>query len=210
MKIDLLNKLIKIMEVLDDEIKDSAIFEDATNKTIEALKKIDFSPEDIISAAIDGEIDNTSHQMTLFNYLKFQETIFKVILDEQLEKMENDLKFILFDDSKLMREELALRKKRAIFFLKIFQMTSTMIEQKIKELRILSDVSPTIDRKLKGKSQKSKKAKQLDAEELAKVLWAKAPEITQENMAYQIKDKLDLTQTIQTIIRWIKPHQPPK
>ncbi|HED4462326.1 TPA: hypothetical protein R4355_002088, partial [Pasteurella multocida] len=122
----------------------------------------------------------------------------------------NDLKFILFDDSKLMREELALRKKRAIFFLKIFQMTSTMIEQKIKELRILSDVSPTIDRKLKGKSQKSKKAKQLDAEELAKVLWAKAPEITQENMAYQIKDKLDLTQTIQTIIRWIKPHQPPK
>ncbi|HED4438953.1 TPA: hypothetical protein R4337_002084 [Pasteurella multocida] len=85
-----------------------------------------------------------------------------------------------------------------------------MIEQKIKELRILSDVSPTIDRKLKGKSQKSKKAKQLDAEELAKVLWAKAPEITQENMAYQIKDKLDLTQTIQTIIRWIKPHQPPK
>lgn len=210
MKIDLLNKLIKIIEVLYDEIKDSAIFEDATNKTIEALKKIDVSPEDIISAAIDGEIDNTSHQMTLFNYLKFQETIFKVILDEQLEKMENDLKFILFDDSKLMRDELALRKKRAIFFLKIFQMTSTMIEQKIKELRILSDVSPTIDRKLKGKSQKSKKAKQLDAEELAKVLWAKAPEITQENMAYQIKDKLDLTQTIQTIIRWIKPHQPPK
>lgn len=210
MEIDLLNKLIKIIDTLNDEIKDSAVFEDATSKVIEAFRKIDFSSEDIMNAAIDGEIDNKSHQVTLFNYLKFQETIFKCILDEQLEKMENDLKFILFDDAKLMRDELEFRKKRTILFLKIFQMTSTMIEQKIKELRILSDVSPTIERKIKGKQPKRKKDNQIEAEDLAKELWAKAPQITQENMAYQIKDKLDLEQTIQTIIRWIKPHQPPK
>lgn len=29
-------------------------------------------------------------------------------------------------------------------------------------------------------------------------------------MAYQLKDKLDLPQTIQTIIRWIRPFQPKK
>ena len=69
---------------------------------------------------------------------------------------------------------------------------------------------PSVERTLKAKAPKTKKPAQIEAEELAKDLWKKAPRITQENMAYQIKDKLDLTQTIQTIIRWIKPFQPPK
>lgn len=208
MKIDLLNKLIKIMDILNDDIKDNAVFEVATTKVIENFKKIDFSPEDIINAAIDGEIDNKSYQMTLCDYLKFQETIFKSILDEQLEQMENDLKVILFDDPKSMRDELDFRKKRAIFFLKTFQMTSTMIELKIKELRVLSDVSPTIDRKIKGKIPKAKKQDQILAEDWAKDIWKKDPAITQENMAYQLKDKLDLKQSIRTIQNWIKPFQP--
>ena len=73
-----------------------------------------------------------------------------------------------------------------------------------------SKVMPTVDRHFKGKTQKAKKTGRLKAEEWAKDIWGKDPTITQENMAYQLKDKLDLTQTIQTIIRWIKPFQPPK
>ncbi|MBM2609118.1 hypothetical protein JQN96_07840 [Pasteurella multocida] len=71
-------------------------------------------------------------------------------------------------------------------------------------------LTPKADRKIKGKAPKKKKDDQIKAEEWAKDIWGKDPTITQENMAYQIKDKLDLTQTIQTIKRWIKPHQPPK
>lgn len=73
-----------------------------------------------------------------------------------------------------------------------------------------SKLMPKIDRIKKGKSPKSKKPEQLKAEEFAKDIWEKDSNITQENMACQLKDKLELTQSIQTIIRWIKPFQPKK
>ena len=86
----------------------------------------------------------------------------------------------------------------------------TFLKEKINELHAYSKVTPKAERIIKGKTPKAKKPEQLKAEELAKDIWGKDPTITQENMAYQLKDKLDLTQTIQTIIRWIKPFQPPK
>ncbi|HDR0777919.1 TPA: hypothetical protein QB021_002009, partial [Pasteurella multocida] len=51
---------------------------------------------------------------------------------------------------------------------------------------------------------------QIVAEEWAKDIWEKDPTITQEDMAYQLKEKLDLEKTIQTIVRWIRPFQPKK
>lgn len=76
------------------------------------------------------------------------------------------------------------------------------------ELYALSEASPTAERMKLGQTPKAKKLEQLKAEEYAKDIWEKDPTITQENMAYQLKDKLDLTQSIRTIINWIKPFQP--
>lgn len=76
------------------------------------------------------------------------------------------------------------------------------------ELYALSEASPTAERMKLGQTPKAKKPEQLKAEEYAKDIWGKDPTITQENMAYQLKDKLDLTQSIRTIINWIKPFQP--
>ena len=91
-----------------------------------------------------------------------------------------------------------------IYFLRLKIYESSLILSK------LMSISPKLERSIKGKTEKKKKEEQITAEEWAKDIWEKHPTITQEDMAYQIKDKLDLTQTIQTIKRWIKPHQPPK
>ncbi|MCK3656778.1 hypothetical protein A4G19_15510 [Pasteurellaceae bacterium Macca] len=85
-----------------------------------------------------------------------------------------------------------------------------MIRSQINRMVYISDELPTIERSIKAKKPKRKKPEQLKAEEYAKDIWGKDPTISQENMAYQLKDKLDLSQSIQTIIRWIRPHQPAK
>ena len=76
------------------------------------------------------------------------------------------------------------------------------------ELYALSEASPTAERMKFGKKTKAKKPDQIKVEEWAKDIWGQDPTITQENMAYQLKDKLDLTQSIRTIINWIRPLQP--
>ena len=82
------------------------------------------------------------------------------------------------------------------------------LKNKVGALVKRLEVMPSVERTLKGKTPKAKKPEQLKAEEWAKDIWRKDPTITQENMAYQLKDKLDLTQSIRTIINWIKPFQP--
>ena len=84
------------------------------------------------------------------------------------------------------------------------------LRNKIGALVRRLEVMPSVERTLQGKTQKAKKPEQLKAEEWAQDIWKKHPTITQENMAYQLKDKLELPQTIQTIIRWIRPFQPKK
>ncbi|HDR0860446.1 TPA: hypothetical protein QB086_001933, partial [Pasteurella multocida] len=74
----------------------------------------------------------------------------------------------------------------------------------------LMSISPKLERSIKGKTEKKKKEEQIVAEEWAKDIWEKDPTITQEDMAYQLKEKLDLEKTIQTIVRWIRPFQPKK
>lgn len=207
MKINILDAMLKLIDALD-EIEDGKAYELASDKIIELFKNIEFSNNDIIDAVLNDEINNKNVQIILFNYLTFQELIFQKILDEQLKRTENDLSFILFDQPDLFQQEIDFRKRRNAKFLKVFKMTSALIEQKIKELGTLSDVAPTIDRKIKGKIPKNKKQDQLLAEDWAKDIWGKDQTITQENMAYQLKDKLDLTQSIRTIQNWIKPFQP--
>lgn len=207
MKVSILDKMLKLINALD-EIEDGKAYELTSDKIIELFKNIEFSNNDIIDAALNNEINNKDVQVILLNYLMFQELVFKEILDEQLEKTENDLSFIFFGQPDLFQQEIDYRKRRNTKFLKIFKMTSALIEQKIKELCTLSDVAPTIDRKIKGKIPKAKKQDQILAEDWAKDIWKKKPTITQENMAYQLKDKLDLKQSIRTIQNWIKPFQP--
>ena len=41
-------------------------------------------------------------------------------------------------------------------------------------------------------------------------MWKKHPDVTQGQMAIDVKDALDLRQTIKTITGWIKPLDPQK
>ncbi|POY41561.1 hypothetical protein [Avibacterium endocarditidis] len=123
--------------------------------------------------------------------------------------MLNDLKFILLDDNEL-KNEISARSNIDVRNNRLFLIVKTFLKTKINELYAYSNVTPKADRIIKGKSKKSKKPEQVKAEEYAIDIWKKDPAITQENMAYQLKDKLELSQTIQTIIRWIRPFQPKK
>ncbi|OOF67764.1 hypothetical protein BKG89_09350 [Rodentibacter caecimuris] len=89
-------------------------------------------------------------------------------------------------------------------------MITSSIKKDINEISICAKVSPKVQNHIRGKSPKRKKQAQIEAEQFAKDIWEKDSSITQENMAYQLKDKLELTQSIQTIIRWVKPFQPKK
>ena len=121
--------------------------------------------------------------------------------------MINDLKFILTDKDEF-ENELSSRTEIDTRNIRLFLIIKTLLKAKINELYSYSNVTPKAERIAKGKTPKAKKPEQLKAEEWAKDIWEKDPTITQENMAYQLKDKLDLTQSIRTIINWIRPLQP--
>lgn len=78
------------------------------------------------------------------------------------------------------------------------------------ELYALSEVSPTAERMKLGKKTKAKKPDQIKAEEWVKDVWRMHPDVTQGQMAIDVKDALDLPQTIKTITGWIKPLDPQK
>ena len=140
----------------------------------------------------------------VFAFIKAQERFFYDLLN--LSKKHRNVLYDFLDFKPDDEKILSLEKDIEIGF----DIYTTMLKTYINDLFNIIEVKPTLERIEKGKTPKAKKPEQLKAEELAKDIWKKDPTITQENMAYQIKDKLDLTQTIQTIIRWIKPFQPPK
>lgn len=113
-----------------------------------------------------------------------------------------------FLKNKLTLEKLEKHYEEDFSFKSDFRKFIRCLRNDFNELYSLSEVSPTIKRIKLGKNPKAKKLEQLKAEEYAKDIWGKDPTITQENMAYQLKDKLDLNQSIRTIINWIKPFQP--
>lgn len=116
-------------------------------------------------------------------------------------------KYLPFDD-KFKNEELEKITKIEDNIINEFNLTTSFLISYINDLVLWGNIAPTIDRKIKGKIPKAKKQEQLLAEDWAKDIWKKDPAITQENMAYQLKDKLDLKQSIRTIQNWIKPFQP--
>ncbi|MCW9716718.1 hypothetical protein [Avibacterium sp. 21-594] len=93
------------------------------------------------------------------------------------------------------------------FIREIFSYSMNAIME-FNQLKEEASVYAKVDRKIKGKSPKAKKNDQIKAEEWAKDVWANHPKTTIEQMAIDIKDKLDLTQSIDTIKRWIRPLKP--
>lgn len=138
----------------------------------------------------------------VFTFINAQEKLFNNLLTVS-KKHRN----ILYDflDFKPDDEEIISYEENISF---LFEVYANFLKTYINDLFNIIEVKPTLERIEKGKTPKAKKPEQLKAEEYAKDIWGKDPTITQENMAYQLKDKLDLNQSIRTIINWIKPFQP--
>lgn len=138
----------------------------------------------------------------VFAFINAQEKLFNDLLTVSKKHRNILYDFLDFkpDDEKIISYE------EDISFL--FEVYANFLKTYINDLFNIIEIKPTLDRVEKGKTPKAKKPEQLKAEEYAKDIWGKDPTITQENMAYQLKDKLDLTQSIRTIINWIKPFQP--
>lgn len=138
----------------------------------------------------------------VFAFINAQEKLFNDLLTVSKKHRNILYDFLDFkpDDEKIISYE------ENISFL--FEVYANFLKTYINDLFNIIEVKPTLERIEKGKTPKAKKPEQLKAEEWAKDIWEKDPTITQENMAYQLKDKLDLTQSIRTIINWIRPLQP--
>ena len=138
----------------------------------------------------------------VFTFINAQEKLFNDLLTVSKKHRNILYDFLDFkpDDEKIISYE------ENISFL--FEVYANFLKTYINDLFNIIEIKPTLDRVEKGKTPKAKKPEQLKAEEWAKDIWVKDPTITQENMAYQLKDKLDLTQSIRTIINWIRPLQP--
>lgn len=161
----------------------------------------------ILDSILYNQLNNKNIKDNIFYYLDILEKIFIESLNTKNKFMLNDLNFIFSDKSEL-ENEISQRSKLDNRNERLFLLIKTFLKAKINELYAYSNVVPKADRIIKGKTKKSKKTEQIKAEEYAIDIWKKDPSITQENMAYQLKDKLELQQTIQTIIRWIRPFQP--
>lgn len=71
-----------------------------------------------------------------------------------------------------------------------------------------SEVMPSVERHLKGKAPKAESPDKIKAKEWAKDIWAKSSTMSVENMALQLKENLELNQSIDTTKRWIRPLKP--
>ncbi|MDY4594898.1 MAG: hypothetical protein SO424_07640 [[Pasteurella] aerogenes] len=174
--------LISYKERNDDEI---------LRNILDSFKEDDDTDYELYQLALNG-------LQELFSYYSEQnkKIISFLVSMPGIEEYKNELEIMLNKSNDITETMFS-------FYFNVLSATALSFSNRVR-------LTPKADRKIKGKVKKKKKDDQIKAEELAKELWAKAPLITQEGMAYQIKDKLDLNQTIQTIIRWIKPHQPPK
>ncbi|HDR1033420.1 TPA: hypothetical protein QB366_002010, partial [Pasteurella multocida] len=155
--------------------------------------------------------DHLSEAQALNCFAEMMEIRLKRDTEEKTQLIQDLLSYINEHNLGVKKDELLneiLEKDKElynqIYFLRLKIYESSLILSK------LMSISPKLERSIKGKTEKKKKEEQIVAEEWAKDIWEKDPTITQEDMAYQLKEKLDLEKTIQTIKRWIKPHQPPK
>ena len=201
---NLLNTILNLLEKIEDETNLS--LDDVTKafkQLFPAIEKVGSDEGDVLDDIVYDNLNSDDIKNVIFYCVDLLEKVFTESINKKHKFMKNDLEFI-FPSKDEFKNELSLRTKIDTRNLRLFLVIKNFLKEKINELHAYSE------RIIKGKTPKAKKPEQLKAEELAKDIWGKDPTITQENMAYQLKDKLDLTQTIQTIIRWIKPFQPPK
>ncbi|APB78806.1 TPA: hypothetical protein QB072_001953 [Pasteurella multocida] len=155
--------------------------------------------------------DHLSEAQALNCFAEMMEIRLKRDTEEKTQLIQDLLSYINEHNLGVKKDELLneiLEKDKElynqIYFLRLKIYESSLILSK------LMSISPKLERSIKGKTEKKKKEEQIVAEEWAKDIWEKDPTITQEDMAYQLKEKLDLEKTIQTIVRWIRPFQPKK
>ncbi|WP_136711816.1 hypothetical protein [Avibacterium paragallinarum] len=207
------NIIEKLLDALEKIEKEANLSQDEMTKAFEKLcpsiESFGSDEKDILNNILYSQLNNKNIKDNIFQLLDFLENIFVDSLSAKNDFMLNDLKFILLDDNEL-KNEISARSNIDVRNKRLFLIVKTFLKTKINELYAYSNVTPKADRIIKGKSKKSKKPEQVKAEQYAIDIWKKDPTITQENMAYQLKDKLELSQTIQTIIRWIRPFQPKK
>lgn len=200
-----------IFDKIIDSIAESSTQEE-TNKIVDILanylKTIKYDKDEIAEQTIQGKLNPEKTQKIILQYLKILVTLHSRYIDYSEKRAINSFKFIFYDSPSELELNISEEKLRNEKHLQLLRLGASNIEQLVNQLYTHTLASPTIERKKLGKIPKAKKQEQLLAEEYAKDIWRKDHTITQENMAYQLKDKLDLKQSIRTIQNWIKPLQP--
>ncbi|AOF52571.1 hypothetical protein AC062_0475 [Pasteurellaceae bacterium NI1060] len=191
-----LNGVNKIQKITSEYGLTEKDFNKSLEKCINMFSEFGLDEDDILDDLLNNEIDISDTKENALYFINILEKLF--------------LNFI-YNKNKLIGNNLTSEHKDIDRkYLLGLKMITSSIKKDINEILICAKVSPKVQNHIRGKAPKRKKQSQIEAEQLAKDIWEKDSSITQENMAYQLKDKLELKQSIQTIIRWIKPFQPKK
>ncbi|QLB40718.1 hypothetical protein [Mannheimia pernigra] len=200
-----------IFNKIIDSIAESSTQEE-TNKIVDILanhlKTIKYDKDEIAEQTIQGKLNPEETQKIISQYLKMLIVLHSNYIEYSERRAINSFNFIFYDSPEELAKAISEEQLRNNKHLQLFKLGISNIELYINQLYTQTLAAPTIERKKAGKTPKAKKAEQLLAEEYATDIWGKDHTITQENMAYQLKDKLDLKQSIRTIQNWIKPFQP--
>ena len=198
---NLFDILLNTLKKIEDETNLSQ--DDVTKgfkKLFPLIESIGNDEGDVLDSIIYEGLNSDDIKDVIFYYLDCLEKILLKSINMKDLFMINDLKFILTDKDEF-ENELNIR---------LFLIIKTLLKAKINELYSYSNVTPKAERIAKGKTPKAKKLDQIKAEEWVKEVWKKHPDVTQGQMAIDVKDALDLRQTIKTITGWIKPLDPQK
>ncbi|HHW7506750.1 TPA: hypothetical protein ACU21B_000572 [Mannheimia haemolytica] len=205
---NVIENLLDLLEKIENETNLSQdVMTKAFEKLCPGIENFRNDEGDVLNDILYNQLNNEKIKDSIFYFLDILERVFINSLDTKNKFMANDLAFIFSDKSEL-ENEVAQRSKFDTRNERLFLLIKTFLKAKINELYAYSNVTPKADRIIKGKTKKSKKPEQIQAEEFAVDIWCKDPAISQENMAYQLKDKLDLKQSTRTIQKWIRPFQP--
>ena len=207
---NLFNILLNTLKKIEDETN---LSQDDVTKGFKQLfpliESIGNDEGDILDSIIYEGLKSNDIKDVIFYYLDCLEKILLKSINMKDIFMINDLKFILTDKDEF-ENELSSRTEIDTRNIRLFLITKTLLKAKINELYSYSNVTPKDERIAKGKTPKAKKPDQIKAEEWVKDVWRMHPDVTQGQMAIDVKDALDLPQTIKTITGWIKPLDPQK
>lgn len=178
------SKLLKDFynELSDDDLKKLVI----QNKKYNLHKE----PTNII----DGELENI-RTLSYGLIEKYKDLIFDLLANNGLQGEQSD---------KVINEMVEIETK----FNLALDIPLNLIKSAADYSYKSSEVMPSVDRHLKGKTPKAESPDKIKAKEWAVDIWAKSSIMSVENMALQLKENLELNQSIDTIKRWIRPLKP--